>query len=65
MYNVNPFKRMKVRFKKEIVELKQDKVDTINERGSLVSPEDWNHLIEDEDTLVLDTKIFMAQHWEF
>ena len=56
MSNVNPFKRMKVRFKKEIVALKQDKVDTINERGSLVSPEKWNHLIEDGDTLVLDTR---------
>jgi len=56
MSNVNPFKRMKVRFKKEIVALKQDRVDTINERGSLVSPEDWNHLIEDGDTLVLDTR---------
>lgn len=56
MSNVNPFKRMKVRFKKEIVALKQDNVDTINERGSLVSPADWNHLIEDKDTLVLDTR---------
>jgi len=56
MSNVNPFKRMKVKFKKEIVALKQDNVDTINERGSLVSPADWNHLIEDEDTLVLDTR---------
>ena len=56
MSNVNPFKRMKVRFKKEIVALKQDNVDTINGRGYLVSPEDWNHLIEDEDTLVLDTR---------
>ena len=54
--NVNPFKRMKVRFKKEIVALKQDNVDTINKRGNLVSPEDWNYLIEDEDTLVLDTR---------
>ena len=53
--NVNPFKRMKVRFKKEIVALKQNNVDTINGRGSLVSPKDWNYLIEDEDTLVLDT----------
>ena len=56
MSNVNPFKRMKVRFKKEIVALKQDNVDAINESGSLVSPKDWNHLIEDEDTLVLDTR---------
>ena len=32
MSNVNPFKRMKVRFKKEIVALKQDNVDTINGR---------------------------------
>ena len=56
MSNVNPFKRMKVRFKKEIVALKQDNVDIINGRGYLVSPEDWNHLIEDEDTLVLDTR---------
>ena len=54
--NVNPFKRMKVRFKKEIVALKQNNVDTLKERGNLVSPSDWNHLIEDKETLVLDTR---------
>ena len=45
---------MKVRFKKEIVAL-NDNVDTINAEEFSVT-ERLNHLIEDEHTLVLDTR---------
>ncbi|MGC6472527.1 MAG: rhodanese-related sulfurtransferase [Parvibaculales bacterium] len=51
-----PFNRMKVRLKKEIVTLGQPAVDPTNTVGTYVAPEDWNALIEDPDTLVIDTR---------
>ena len=51
-----PFNRMKVRLKKEIVTLEQPAVDPTNTVGTYVDPEDWNALIEDPDTLVIDTR---------
>lgn len=50
-----PFYRMKVRLKKEIVTLGLD-VDPEKERGTYLSPEEWNAVISDPDTLVLDTR---------
>ena len=51
-----PFYRMKVRLKKEIVTLGQPAVDPTNTVGTYVDPEDWNRLIDDPDTLVIDTR---------
>lgn len=50
-----PFYRMKVRLKKEIVTLGID-VDPEKERGTYLSPEEWNAVISDPDTIVLDTR---------
>ncbi len=52
----NPFYRMKVRLKKEIVTLGVDGVSPINQVGEYVKPEDWNALIEDPDVVVIDTR---------
>lgn len=51
-----PFNRMKVRLKKEIVTLGVDGIDPVGEAGVRVSGEDWNALIADPDTVVIDTR---------
>ena len=51
-----PFKRMKVRLKKEIVTMGVAGVDPAHLVGSYVAPEDWNTLISNPDVLVIDTR---------
>ena len=51
-----PFYRMKVRIKKEIVTLGIDGIDPKREVGTYVQPEDWNALISDPDTVLIDTR---------
>jgi UPF0176 protein len=51
-----PFYRMKVRMKKEIVTLGLDGIDPSREVGTYVAPEDWNALIGDPDTVLIDTR---------
>ena len=50
-----PFQRMKVRLKKEIVTLGAT-VDPSQRVGIYVAPAQWNELIADEATLVIDTR---------
>jgi UPF0176 protein len=51
-----PFRRMRVRRKKEIVTLGRQDIKPQKSTGKHVSPEEWNHLIDDPDTLVVDTR---------
>ena len=51
-----PFHRMKVRVKREIVTMGQDGVDPSAGAGTYVEPADWNALISDPDTIVIDTR---------
>ena len=51
-----PFKRMKVRLKKEIVTLGVSGVDPNRHVGTYVQPEDWNELISDPDVVLIDTR---------
>ncbi|MBL4906646.1 MAG: rhodanese-related sulfurtransferase [Sneathiella sp.] len=51
-----PFYRMKVRLKKEIVTLGAPGTDPLEMVGSYVKPENWNELISDPDTLLIDTR---------
>jgi UPF0176 protein len=51
-----PFYRMKVRLKKEIVTLGVSGIDPKHEVGTYVQPEDWNALISDPDTVLIDTR---------
>jgi UPF0176 protein len=51
-----PFYRMKVRVKKEIVTLGVDGIDPKREVGTYVQAEDWNALISDPDTILIDTR---------
>jgi UPF0176 protein len=51
-----PFLRMKVRLKKEIVTLGVEGIDPTSTVGTYVEPEDWNALISDPETVVIDTR---------
>ena len=51
-----PFGRMKVRLKREIVTMGQPDVDPLARVGNYVAPKDWNALIADPDTVVIDTR---------
>lgn len=51
-----PFGRMKVRIKREIVTMGQPDVDPLARVGNYVAPKDWNALISDPDTVVIDTR---------
>ena len=51
-----PFKRMKVRLKKEIVTLGDAIADPTQAVGTYVDAADWNALIADGDTLLIDTR---------
>ncbi len=52
----NPFYRMKVRLKKEIVTLGVEGVSPTKTVGEYVEPEDWNDLINDPNVIVVDTR---------
>lgn len=51
-----PFHRMKVRLKKEIVTMGVEGVDPLASVGTYVEPADWNALIADPQTVVVDTR---------
>ncbi|MEA1619852.1 rhodanese-related sulfurtransferase [Erythrobacter sp. T5W1-R] len=51
-----PFQRMKVRVKREIVTMGEPDIDPALSVGHYVAPHDWNALISDPDTLVIDTR---------
>ena len=50
------FKRMKVRFKKEIVSMGMENIKPANLKGKTVKANDWNALITNPKTLVIDTR---------
>jgi UPF0176 protein len=51
-----PFLRMKVRLKKEIVTMGVEDIDPTRIVGTYVDPKDWNALIADPETIVIDTR---------
>jgi UPF0176 protein len=51
-----PFHRMKVRLKREIVTMGQPDIDPLQDVGRYVSPAEWNDLIGDPDTILIDTR---------
>ncbi|HWK64869.1 MAG TPA: rhodanese-related sulfurtransferase [Rhizobiaceae bacterium] len=51
-----PFHRMKVRLKKEIVTMGVDDIDPSRSVGTYVEAQDWNALISDPDTILIDTR---------
>lgn len=53
---VKPFRRLKVRLKREIVTMGVPSVDPRAQVGHYVKPEDWNDLISAPDVAVIDTR---------
>ena len=53
---VMPFRRLKVRLKREIVTMGQPQVDPLAGTGHYVAPADWNALISAPDVAVIDTR---------
>lgn len=51
-----PFKKLKVRLKREIVTMGQPQVDPRASVGHYVTPADWNDLISQPDVAVIDTR---------
>ncbi|MBZ9935160.1 rhodanese-related sulfurtransferase [Mesorhizobium sp. BR1-1-16] len=51
-----PFRRLKVKLKREIVTLGVEDIDPTTQAGTYVDPADWNKVISDPDVLVIDTR---------
>jgi len=51
-----PFRKMKVRLKKEIVTLRQPQADPSARVGTYVEPADWNALLQDGRVVVIDVR---------
>ena len=51
-----PFKRLKVKLKKEIVTLGVEHIDPLSSVGTYIDPQDWNALISDPDVVLIDTR---------
>lgn len=51
-----PFKRTRVKLKKEIVTMGVEGIDPKQVVGTYVEPADWNNLISDPDVMVVDTR---------
>ncbi len=59
--DVHPFKRTKVKLKKEIVTMRVEGVDPLSVVGTYCSPEEWNELLADPEVLLVDTR----NHYEY
>lgn len=51
-----PFHRLKVRLKREIVTMGVAGIDAARDAGTTVAPREWNALVDDPDTVVIDTR---------
>ncbi|SHE54168.1 UPF0176 protein [Kaistia soli DSM 19436] len=51
-----PFRRLKVKLKREIVTLGVEDLDPATQAGTYVDPAEWNSLIRDPEVLVIDTR---------
>ncbi|MCM2374540.1 rhodanese-related sulfurtransferase [Rhodopirellula sp. ICT_H3.1] len=51
-----PFRRARVRLKKEIVTMGVEGIDPLQSVGTYVDPEDWNSLVDDPDVILIDTR---------
>tara|TARA_B100001093_G_scaffold346505_1_gene331113 strand:- start:3 stop:935 length:933 start_codon:yes stop_codon:yes gene_type:complete len=54
--NINPFIRLKIKLKEEIVTIGDKTIDPVNISGNYINPEDWNELINDKNIILIDTR---------
>jgi len=55
-HDEHPFLRTKVKLKKEIVTMGVEGIDPNRTVGTYLSPEEWNAVISDPETLLIDTR---------
>lgn len=51
-----PFRRLKVRIKREIVTMGEPNIDPLTDVGDYVAPEAWNALVAEPGTILIDTR---------
>jgi UPF0176 protein len=51
-----PFRRLKVKLKREIVTLGAPEADPAQRVGTYVAPEDWHDILDDPDCVLVDTR---------
>lgn len=56
LVDAHPFLRTKVKLKKEIVTMGVEDVDPTQVVGTYLTPEEWNRVISDPQTLLVDTR---------
>ena len=56
LHKEQPFHKMKVNLKKEIVALGIEDLDVEGLRGQYIKPQDWDDFIAQEDVMVIDTR---------
>ncbi|MEE2819632.1 MAG: rhodanese-related sulfurtransferase [Planctomycetota bacterium] len=56
MATEQPFRKLRVRLKNEIVKMGVDGIDPNKIVGTYVKPKDWNELISDPEVVVIDTR---------
>jgi UPF0176 protein len=54
--SIKPFKKLRIRLKKEIVTLKQSDCKPTNQVGIYVDAENWNNLISDNEITLIDVR---------
>lgn len=55
-HDEHPFLRTKVKLKKEIVTMGVEGIDPNRTVGTYLSPEEWNEVISDPETILIDTR---------
>ena len=51
-----PFLRLKIKIKDEIVSMGLKNIDPTTQAGQYIDPKDWNSLIDNKDTILIDTR---------
>lgn len=51
-----PFRSLRIRIKPEIVTMRRPGLDFAQGRGAYVEPQDWNALVDDPGTILVDTR---------
>ena len=54
--SINPFARLKIKLKKEIVTIGDKTVKPQEVTGNYIDPKDWNDLIDNNNTILIDTR---------
>ena len=50
------FKKLKIKIKKEIVTMGVPEINSSENNGTYIDSEDWNKLIKNQNTIVIDTR---------